>query len=195
MKGKSLFVYILLVLFMSSCEDNIEQDKVYNFIGDSIIARWPIGETFPSQLVYNYGKSGAGIEYLNNYCHSFDGQDVVVLIGTNDNHLFAEDNVDEYITNYLSLISMLTDENIYLFSVLPREFKNDSSTINYYISNINAGIKNNVSNYPNITYIDVYKEFMNNGQINYQYYSDGLHLNIYGYEILSSYLLRFIKNK
>lgn len=195
MKNKLQFLYILIILLVSSCEDNIEQDYTYNFIGDSIIARWPIDETLPSQLVYNYGKSGAGVEYLKDYYHYFDGKDVVVLIGTNDNYQFIEDYVDEYVTNYLSIISKLTDNNIYLYSVLPREFKNDSPRINHYISNFNDKIKNKVSIYPNIVYIDVYEDFIDNGHINYQYYSDGLHLNIYGYEILSSYLLKSIKSK
>lgn len=194
MKSKSIFLYILLILFITSCEDDFKQDKVYNFIGDSIIARWPVDETLPSQLVYNYGKSGAGIAYLKDYYHKFDGQDVIVMIGTNDNYLFAENSVDEYVSDYLSTISSLTDKTIYLFSVLPRDFNNDSSNINNNIRNFNSKVENSLSHYPNITYIDVFSEFLCDGHINYQYYSDGLHLNIYGYEILSSYFLKSIKN-
>lgn len=175
---------------LPSCED-VENDT-YIFIGDSIIARWPLDETFPSQLVYNYGKSGAGISYIAESNHRFIGNEVVVMIGTNDNYYFSSDEVASYIENYLDAIEKLTDRRIYLFSVLPREFNNDIDGINEKIENFNKKIKELTADHHNITYIDVYNDFMDGHHINYQYYSDGLHLNIYGYEILTSQLLQVI---
>lgn len=182
-----LFVILLFSLF--SCADSDRLDKKFIFIGDSIIARWPLDETFPSQLVFNFGKSGAGISYLEQYQHRFDGDDVIVMIGTNDTRYFSSDDMDLYVEEYLKLVTALTDKNIYLYSVLPREFEYDLPDINSKIEKFNSSIVESLINYPNIIYLDVYNDFMCGNHINYQYYSDGLHLNIYGYEVLSAHLL------
>lgn len=188
---KILFV-LLMALFLSGCQDDTAKDKSYNFVGDSIITRWPLAETLPSQLVYNFGRSGAGLTYIQQLRGRFAGEDIVVLIGTNDNRYFRNENLDEYVNEYLDAVSELTDRNIYLFSVLPRDFKGDCEGMNGYIANFNDRIKASLSPYSNIVYIDVFDDFMDEDHINYQYYSDGLHLNIYGYEILSSRFLQAI---
>ena len=187
---KQLSLLIICIFLFPSCED-IEKDT-YIFVGDSIIARWPLDEFFPSRLVYNYGKSGAGISYIAELNNQFNGNDVVVMIGTNDNNQFFTEEVDSYIKNYLDAIEKLTDRRIYLFSVLPREFNNDAEDVNAKIENFNKKTQELTIHYPGITYIDVYNDFMDGQHINYQYYSDGLHLNIYGYEILTSQLLQVI---
>lgn len=189
---KFFFLTILSLLLLNGCE-NTENDKVYDFIGDSLIARWPLDETFPSQLVYNYGKSGAGIDYIKENINRFNGKDVVVMIGTNDNKYFSQDYVQTYVDEYLETITRLTDKTIYLFSVLPRKFTHDSENINTRITSFNSLVIKKLQSYPNIVYIDVFNDFMDKGHINYQYYSDGLHLNIYGYEVLSKHLLKVIK--
>lgn len=172
--------------------DKSEDDKVYAFVGDSIITRWPLDETFPSQIVYNYGKSGEGIKYIIEQKNTFAGKEVVVMIGTNDYSNFYTQNLIDYASLYLEAISNLTDQRIYLYSVLPRKFKTDPSDINDKISEFNNKIKDLIVNYPAIYYLDVYNDFLYHDDINFQYYSDGLHLNIFGYELLSSKLLDFI---
>lgn len=187
-KIKNFLLMCLLPIFVCSCENDL--DKAYYFIGDSIIARWPLDETLPSQLVHNYGKSGAGIDYLNDFSGQFFNKDVVVMIGTNDIRMLNNEVIDSYADTYMQTISSLTDKKIYLFSILPRQFNNDNADINEKISLLNSKIKGLLSNYPKVVYIDVYDEFIDGEHINYQYYSDGLHLNTYGYEILSYYLLK-----
>ena len=166
-----------------------DKDQTYNFIGDSLIEYWPLDETFPSQIVYNFGKAGAGIKYLENFKGSFTGQDVVIMIGTNDSGIFYSDKIDDYIESYLQTISNLTDKTIYLFSILPREQKTDPADINTYIDLFNNKVKSLLKDYPNFQYIDVFNDFMYKDHINYQFFSDGLHLTIYGYEVLSAKLL------
>ena len=187
-KGR-VFVMLLISLLALSCQENLDKDNTYCFVGDSIIARWPIDETLPSQMVYNHGRSGAGIAYIKELTNRFNGNDVVVMIGTNDNYHFYSDDIDSYVETYLGAISKLTDKNIYLYSVLPREFVYDNPDINDKICLFNKKVKNSLADYPRIIYIDVFDEFLYDGHINYQYYSDGLHLNGYGYEILSTYFL------
>lgn len=187
---KPIALVFLCIFMLPSCKE-LDNDK-YIFIGDSIIARWPLDESFPSRLVYNYGKSGAGISYIAKASNQFNGNDVVVMIGTNDNSHFSSDDVNSYVEFYLDAIGRLTDRRIYLFSVLPREFNNDIDDINEKIEIFNNKIKEKIEDHPNITYIDVYNDFMDGNHINYQFYSDGLHLNVYGYEILTSRLLQII---
>lgn len=191
---KKIFFIILITVFLSGCQDNLTEDNAYCFVGDSLIARWPLDETFPSHLVYNYGKSGARINYIQELCYSFVGNDIVVLIGTNDSNYFKPESMDEYLYKYLNSINKLTDCEIYLISVLPREFNADDKDINEHISDFNDKVMASLKAYPNIIYIDAYNDFMDGNHINYQYYSDGLHLNTYGYEILSNKLLHAINN-
>lgn len=189
---KDLFFLIIIFISLSGCQADMTNDKAYYFVGDSLVARWPLDETFPSHLVYNHGKSGAGINYIQKLRSQFVGNNIVVLIGTNDNKYFTSKYIDEYTDNYIHSINELTDKTIYLISVLPREFKNDDKEINEYITGFNDKVKASIISYPNIIYIDVYDDFMDGSHINYQYYSDGLHLNIYGYAILSNKLLNAI---
>lgn len=187
---KWLIMVVCFSLFGGSCREDMQQkDPKYNFIGDSIITRWPLDQTFPSQLVYNYGKSGSGITYLEPFAGRFNGEQVVVMMGTNDFPKFYQENIDTYVAHYLQTISALTDKTVYLFSVLPRQFKGDPVDVNIIIALFNDRVKKDISDYPNIKYIDVYDDFLDGDHINYQYYSDGLHLSTYGYEILTSKLI------
>lgn len=192
--NKYLFI-ILSFIIVVSCNDSLEKDKRINFIGDSIIARWPIDETLPSQLVYNYGESGARIDYIEMNKGKFSTDDiVVVIIGTNNSSEFYGDEIETFVDRYLTAISGLGSEHIYLFSILPRNFTNDPDDINLHIKIFNDKVQGAIDLYPHIVYIDVFDKFIHKNDINYQYYSDGLHLNIYGYELLSSILLNKLYN-
>lgn len=191
-KIKLLSLMAFLSIFLGGCED-VDNKNVYNFVGDSIIYQWPLNVTFPSQIVYNYGRSGVGVNYLERYNNSFNNQNVVVMIGTNDYYLFYRDNISDYVESYLEIINNLTDLKIYLISVLPREYKGDPEDINIKIEEFNSLVKSRLQEYPKIEYIDVYNDFLYKDHINYQYYVDGLHLTIYGYDLLSSKILEKIK--
>lgn len=180
---------IFAVLGLTGCESGPD-DPVIDFAGDSIIARWDVNQDFPSYCVYNYGVGGSGIELLRSYESKFVGNDVVVLSGTNDNAYFSAASRENYALNYLTAIEALTDRRIYLFSVLPRKFKGDSPDINDNIKAFNQLIKNHIKNNPRITYLDVYDEFLKDNDIDLQYFSDGLHPNVIGYEILTHKLLK-----
>ena len=188
----SLLSIFLLSWMLFSCDDMEMKDKTYNFFGDSIVNHWPVAEMFPSQIVYNHGVSGAGIDYVKSNENAFSGEDVVVMIGTNDYSVFYTDGLDEYVEEYLKYISKLTDKSIYLFSVLPRDYSTDPHDINEKIVLFNEKVAVALRDCPRITYIDVFDDFMYEGHINYQFYSDGLHLTIYGYEVLASNLLNVI---
>ncbi len=192
----SSFVYITKIVIAIAmavvsvgCGDTPE-DPVINFVGDSIIARWDINQSFPSYCVYNDGIGGSGIDLIESYESRFIGRDVVVMTGTNNNSQFKATQYKEYAERYVSSILQLTDGKIFLFSVLPREFPGDKEDINRDIARFNAYVKERVKSIDRVYYIDAFPDFSKGEGINHMYYSDGLHPNDTGYEILTQKLLK-----
>lgn len=159
-----------------------------DFIGDSIIARWDIDEYFPTWQVYNYGVPGAGIDYIEGNAGRFVGKQVVVVIGTNDINYMAPDRIEKYTERYMSAIKDLGASRVYLYSLHPRNFSSDRSDVNKDVVAFNDLIRARVSEVPSIVYLDVYTDFLYEGEPNPRLYYDRLHLNPYGYEILVSAL-------
>lgn len=184
-----ILVAFAVLFLLSSCSDDVKDARL-DFVGDSIVARWDLAEYFPSRLVYNYGKSGAGIEYIESLAGRFAGRNVVVMIGTNNNYLFVEPDREDYARRYVDAINALDANRVYLYSVLPRDFTSDRDDVNDDIAEFNAVVKHIVESMPAIVYMDVYDDFLHDGKIDFQLYSDKLHLSPYGYEILTKTLLQ-----
>ncbi|WP_289159485.1 GDSL-type esterase/lipase family protein [uncultured Muribaculum sp.] len=184
-----ILVAFAVLFLLSSCSDDVKDARL-DFVGDSIVARWDLAEYFPSRLVYNYGKSGAGIEYLESLAGRFADRNVVVMIGTNNNYLFVETDREDYARRYVDAITALDAKRVYLYSVLPRDFTSDRDDVNDDIAEFNAVVKHIVESMPAIVYMDVYDDFLHDGKIDFQLYSDKLHLSPYGYEILTKTLLQ-----
>ena len=186
-----ILVAFAVLFLLSSCSDDVKDARL-DFVGDSIVARWDLAEYFPSRLVYNYGKSGAGIEYLESLAGRFADRNVVVMIGTNNNYLFVETDREDYARRYVDAITALDAKRVYLYSVLPRDFTSDRDDVNDDIAEFNAVVKHIVESMPAIVYMDVYDDFLHDGKIDFQLYSDKLHLSPYGYEILTKTLLQVL---
>lgn len=185
---RDILVAFAALVLLSSCSDDVKDARL-DFVGDSIVARWDLAEYFPSRLVYNYGKSGAGIEYIESLAGRFAGRNVVVMIGTNNNYMFVESEREDYARRYVDAINALDAKCVYLYSVLPRDFTSDRDDVNDDIAEFNAVVKRMVESMPAIVYMDVYDDFLHDGKIDFQLYSDKLHLSPYGYEILTKTLL------
>lgn len=185
---KSFFI-ALIALIAPSCEDK-DADATLDFIGDSLVAGWDLPAYFPSRIVQNYGKNGATIDYLEQYAGSFAGRIVVIEIGTNDCRQMAPQYVDTYSRRYMEAVIGLGAKKVYLFSVLPRDLVNDLPDVNSYISTFNEIIKQKSKEYTQITYINVYSNFLQHGSPNPGLYKDGMHLSPAGYEILSAALIK-----
>lgn len=177
------------MLGLLSCDSDLNDPSI-NFVGDSIIARWDIDGDFPSYYTHNYGVGGSGLELLNSYNSKFFDTDVVVISGTNDNRNFTNERREEYAQKYLNAILALTNKRIYLFSLLPRKIKGDRENLNEEIATFNLLIYDLVQEIERISYINVYDDFMNGKEIDTQYFCDGLHPNLRGYEILTQKLLQ-----
>lgn len=170
-----------------SCNDG-KTTLSLDFIGDSIIARWDIDEYFPTWQVYNYGVSGAGIDYIEGNTGRFVGKQVVVVVGTNNINDMGPDRIEKFAERYMSAIKSLGASRVYLYSLHPRNFNSDRSNVNKDVADFNDCIRARVSEVPSIVYIDIYDEFLYEGEPNPRLYYDRLHLNPYGYEILVSAL-------
>lgn len=172
---------------LAGCNDEPD-DRRMDFVGDSIIARWDIAESFPAWQVYNYGRSGAGIDYLETLAGLCAGADAVVLIGTNNNDLMGPGTRADYARRYRDALGALGADHVYLYPVLPLDFGTNPGEANANIAAFNALIESEVADMPTVTYLNVYSRFLLNGKINPQLYNDGLHLSPYGYEILAEAL-------
>lgn len=177
-------------VMFSSC--NTDEDIAYCAIGDSLIARWDIQSDFPSHQIYNMGVSGSGIDYLESKQNSCKGRIVFVLSGTNDLSKIRN-NINAYSDRYFNAIEGLGGERTYIISLLPRNFDSDDNDYNELIKTFNKLIIEQAKNYPTINVLDVHDSFTKDGTMNEQLSYDGLHLNNYGYEVLSSILRKYIK--
>lgn len=192
MNGIMRYFSLFLALFaLMGCEEEA-RDPQLNFIGDSIIARWDVAESFPSRQVFNYGRSDEGIEYLESLAGKFDGREVVVLIGTNDNYLMTSEDRREYAERYVAALRALGASRIYLYSVLPRDFGQDRNDVNKDIAEFNAEVQSLTADDRSVIYMNVYDRFLCDGEPAPQLYNDGLHLSPYGYEILTKALEKLL---
>ena len=185
-----ILLAFVLALLPGACDDNTCR---LTFIGDSLIERWDTSASFPSYEVYNLGVSGAGISLIEKKQGAFEGQKVVVIIGTNNSSSMCDKLRDEYVTRYCNAILGLNAEKVYLFSVLPRKSKKDKEDINTDISKFNDAVRAELQSCANIVYINAFYDFLDGEYINEEYYVDGLHLNSSGYEILTSKLQQAIQ--
>ena len=184
-----LLICIVISVLANSCNDGIETQEIC-FIGDSLVARWDLQESFPSNIVYNYGKSGAHIDLISDYKGKFSGKTVVVLIGTNDLSSMSNDQLADFCQRYILAVKELGAAHTYILSVPPRNFKGDSPSLNDIIISFNSIIRSKADDHPSFTYVDIHPALCRDGSINPEYSFDGLHLNIYGYQIVARLLTK-----
>lgn len=188
MRLRQIIYYLFLTILLCSCTKKSEE-KIF-FLGDSIVARWDVKRFFPAHSVENLGVSGEGIKYVESMAHSFCNDIVVVMIGTNDLKWINSEEQDPYVERYVKAIYNLDASTVFLFSILPRSRSTDSENIHQKITSLNKKIQSKV-NGTSVVFIDVYEKFYKNG-MNSQYSYDGLHLNEYGYELLSESLKTYL---
>lgn len=171
--------------------------SIINFLGDSIIDYWPnLSDYFPSFQCNNFGITRMGIKsFLKNVDKSKLVNSVCVIeIGTNDmKNVILADTIDNYVKVYIDVLSSLNAKQIYLFSLLPRNRAKDNFDFNKYYPSINSKIKEAVQkSMNNVIYVNVYDLFLKNGEINWDYTSDGLHPNAAGYKVMADELKKYL---
>lgn len=181
------FFLFLSAMFFSSC-DKTEDMGVISFIGDSLIARWDTENYFTSYNTLNLGKGGSGVEWIEQHKESLTNQTVVVLTGTNDlKRIGDNEELQAYVCRYINAVTRLNARKIILVSVLPKNRNvGISENIIQLIQNFNRMIQEQIDQSETIVYCDVFDDFIVGDELNMNLSYDGVHLNSFGYEILTN---------
>ena len=175
------------------------------FIGDSIVEYYPLQELLQTnKVLINRGIRGYKTDLLldNLDAHHFGSalDKVFILIGTND--IGKEIPQSETLENLEGVIQKISREyplaQIQLLSVLPvNEGEEYKGTVylrtNEKIQDLNRAYQGLASIYTNVQFIDLYETLLDEtGQLDQEFTTDGLHLTIAGYALLSSELDKYL---
>lgn len=175
------------------------------FIGDSIVEYYPLQELLQTnKVLINRGIRGYKTDLLldNLDAHLFGSalDKVFILIGTND--IGKEIPQSETLENLEGVIQKISREyplaQIQLLSVLPvNEGEEYKVTVylrtNEKIQDLNRAYQGLASIYTNVQFIDLYETLLDEtGQLDQEFTTDGLHLTIAGYALLSSELDKYL---
>ena len=175
------------------------------FIGDSIVEYYPLQELFgTSKTIVNRGIRGyqTGLLLENLDAHLYGGvvDKIVLLIGTND--IGKDVPVNEALNNLEAIIQTiardypLTEMN--LLSILPvNEGEEYKQTVyirtNEKIQKWNQAYKELASAYMQVEFAPVFDSLIDQeGQLKKDYTTDGLHLSVTGYQVLTKALKDYL---
>lgn len=175
------------------------------FIGDSIVEYYPLQELLQTnKVLINRGIRGYKTDLLldNLDAHLFGSalDKVFILIGIND--IGKEIPQSETLENLEGMIQKISREyplaQIQLLSVLPvNEGEEYKGTVylrtNEKIQDLNRAYQGLASIYTNVQFIDLYETLLDEtGQLDQEFTTDGLHLTIAGYALLSKALQQYL---
>ena len=190
----STSILTLTFFLFSACNTSPDTKKVL-FIGDSLVAGWDIESDFSYLNTINRGIYGAKINDINTDALQSESQKstVVMLIGTNDissyqNSALPIDFYSNCISTYKQKIQNLHASNVIVMSVLPRR-DTGAAILNRQITELNRQLSEMTKTLPNCIFLDVYSFLTDKaGLLDTNYSVDGVHINIYGYQLLSAKL-------
>lgn len=190
-------LFLALLFALCSCCTEPGADSEMCFVGDSITDLWDVEYQFPGRYIHKFGIGGSKVEDVMQWdlkvCKDLP---TVLLIGTNNiDYLESANNStstilnDDFFAKYRKLVEGIMPSKLYAISILPRRilFTEDPRII-HFIDNVNDSLQNiikaiNVKS----SFINAYPAFLDsNGHLIEQYFVDGIHLNLDGYEVLSA---------
>ncbi|WP_261064922.1 SGNH/GDSL hydrolase family protein [Streptococcus mitis] len=175
------------------------------FIGDSIVEYYPLQELLgTAKTIVNRGIRGyqTGLLRDNLDVHLYGGavDKIVLLIGTNDIGKDVPSN--EALNNLEAIIQSIARDypltEIKLLSILPvNEGEEYKQTVyirtNEKIQNWNQAYQELASAYMQVEFVPVFDILTDQaGQLKKDYTTDGLHLSIAGYQVLSKALKDYL---
>ena len=175
------------------------------FIGDSIVEYYPLQELFgTSKTIVNRGIRGyqTGLLLENLDAHLYGGavDKIVLLIGTND--IGKDVPVNEALNNLEAIIQSIARDypltEIKLLSILPvNEGEEYKQTVyirtNEKIRNWNQAYQELASAYMQVEFVPVFDSLKDQaGQLKKDYTTDGLHLSVAGYQVLTKALKDYL---
>ena len=178
----------------SACNTSPDIKNVL-FIGDSLVAGWDVEYSFSYLNTTNRGIYGAKINDINTDALQSESLNstVVMLIGTNDitkyrDTVLPTDFYSNCITSYKQKIQNLHASRVIVISVLPRR-DTGATVMNPQIIELNQQLSEMTKILPNCVFLDVYSFLTDKaGLLDTNYSVDGVHINIYGYQLLSAKL-------
>lgn len=209
-----VLIVVLVILTISSrlnISNSINTIEVINdkeiilFVGDSITDRYDLEKyyDYDNKIIINSGVGGYRttniINRFRNLIEQYNPSKLFLMIGTND--LGAGMDKDDIIENIKKIISMIKEKNsntkIYLETIYPvnsDKRKQDKERNNKTISDINKELKKYCES-SNIEFIDIYSYLVDdNDKLKDEYTEDGLHLNDFGYDVVTSILKPYVEN-
>lgn len=181
----------------------IEPDII--FIGDSIVEYFPLQELLgTSKAIVNRGirgyQTGLLLDNLDAHLYGDAVDQIVILIGTND--IGKDIPMSQTLPNLESVIQTISRDyplsQIKLVSILPvNEGEDFKQTVyirtNEKIKAWNQAYQDLASAYMQVEYIPVFDSFLDEaGQLKPTYTTDGLHLSVAGYQVLSNELKDYL---
>ena len=175
------------------------------FIGDSIVEYYPLQELFgSSKTIVNRGirgyQTGLLLENLDAHLYSGAVDKIVLLIGTND--IGKDVPVNEALNNLEAIIQSIARDypltEIKLLSILPvNEGEEYKQTVyirtNEKIQNWNQAYQELASAYMQVEFVPVFDYLTDQaGQLKKEYTTDGLHLSVAGYQVLTKALKDYL---
>ena len=171
------------------------------FIGDSIVEYYPLQELFGDAMtIVNRGIRGYQtrllLENLDAHLYGDAVDQIVLLIGTND--IGKDVSMNETLDNLERVIQSIARDyplsQIKLLSILPvNEGEEYKQTVyirtNEKIREWNQAYEALASAYIQVDFVPVYDSLIDSeGQLKKDYTTDGLHLSVAGYQVLSEAL-------
>ena len=175
------------------------------FIGDSIVEYYPLQELFgTSKTIVNRGIRGyqTGLLLENLDAHLYGGavDKIVLLIGTND--IGKDVPVNDVLNNLEAIIQSIARDypltEIKLLSNLPvSEGEDYKQTVyirtNEKIQKWNQAYQELDSAYMQVEFVPVFDSLLDQeGQLKKDYTTDGLHLSVAGYQVLTKALKSYL---
>ena len=171
------------------------------FIGDSIVEYYPLQELFGTEkTIVNRGirayRTGLLLDNLDAHLYGDAVDQIVLLIGTND--IGKDVSMNEALDNLERVIQSLNRDyplsQIKLVSILPvNEGEEYKQTVyirtNEKIREWNQAYEALASAYMQVDFVPVFDSLLDQeGQLREDYTTDGLHLSVAGYQVLSETL-------
>lgn len=187
---KEVCICILFVLVtICGCSKNDDNDTTIYFVGDSQIANWDTELYFPNRITINFGKDGANLYYLEKINNIKAKSDIIIEIGTNDlQSEWDETKVYNYVDMFFSEINSLPGRKKYILEIFPTSNQKKNTVIKLF----NKRIKETVRHHNDVVIIEVYDNLEKDGVIKEYLSRDGVHLNDYGYIIVTNQVKKVI---